>query len=186
MAILDVWTPSRLTSDALREVLEFKDSMKLQECVQCGTCSASCPVAAIADFTPRQVIQLLNLGLVDEAVRSRMVFLCTNCFACSARCPRSIPVADVMIGLRNIAFSRGLAPLKSLAYYGEFSDIILKRGRLNEPELVLRYGFKADLTALTSQRGAIVALLLKGKLPIIPPRSGVDLSEIRKRITGGR
>jgi heterodisulfide reductase subunit C len=185
MAILDVWTPSKVNSDALQEILGFKDVEKLQECMQCGTCSASCPVAVLADFTPRQIIQLLNLGLVDRAVVSRMAFLCTNCYACSARCPRDIPVADVMTGLRNMAFSRGLMPAKNYEYYKGFSDIILKRGRIYEPELVLRFGMRADPRALTSQANAIIALLLKGKIPIIPPRGGGNLNAIRKRMARG-
>ena len=186
MAILDVWTPSKVNSDALQEILGFKDIGKLQECMQCGTCSASCPVAVLADYTPRQIIQLLNLGLVDRAAASRMTFLCTNCFACSVRCPRDIPVADVMTGLRNMAFSRGLMPPKSHAYYDGFSDIILRRGRIYEPELILRFGMRTDLRVVTSQINAIIALLLRGKLPIIPPRSGGNLNAIRGKITRGR
>ncbi|MFQ5883780.1 MAG: 4Fe-4S dicluster domain-containing protein, partial [Thermoplasmata archaeon] len=129
MAISGVWTPSEVDVIGRREALDFKEVRKLQECMQCGTCSASCPVAPFADFNPRQIVNLVSLGLLDKAVRSSMVFLCITCYSCTSRCPRNIPVTDIMIGLRNMAFTRGTMPSKNLAYYKDFSDMILKRGR---------------------------------------------------------
>ncbi len=185
MAISGVWTPSEIDDVGRGEVLDFKEVGKLKECMQCGTCSASCPVASVADFTPRQIVNLINLGLVDTAVRSRMVFLCSTCYSCSARCPRNIPVADVMIGLRNMAFDRNVMPPKNLAYYKDFSDMILRRGRLWEPELVLKFAMKTDIMSLLAQKDAIINLFFRGKIPILPPRSGSDLKGIKNLIRKG-
>jgi heterodisulfide reductase subunit C len=43
----------------------------IRNCYQCGKCSAGCPIAADMQLTPNQVIRLLQLGLVDEALRSK-------------------------------------------------------------------------------------------------------------------
>ncbi len=185
MAISGVWTPSEVDVVGREEVLDFKEVGKLQECMQCGTCSASCPVAPFADYTPRQIVNLVNLGLLDVAVESKMVFLCITCYSCTARCPRNIPVTDVMIGLRNMAFDRNVMPSKNLAYYKDFSDMILRRGRLWEPELVLKFAMKTNIMFLLAQKDAIINLFFRGKIPILPPKSGSDLKEIRKRIKKG-
>jgi heterodisulfide reductase subunit C len=185
MAISGVWTPSEVDAVGREEVLDFKEVGKLQECMQCGTCSASCPVAPFADYTPRQIVNLINLGLVDTAVKSRMVFLCITCYSCTARCPRNIPVADVMIGLRNMAFDRKVMPSKNLAYYKDFSDMILRRGRLWEPELVLKFALKTNPMFLLAQKDAIINLFFRGKIPILPPKSGSDLKSIKNMIKKG-
>ena len=43
----------------------------LRTCIQCGTCSASCPTAYAMDYTPRQLWKLVQLGLKEEVVNSR-------------------------------------------------------------------------------------------------------------------
>lgn len=139
----------------------------------------------MADFSPRQIINLVNLGLLDTAVRSRMIFMCITCYSCTARCPRNIPVADVMIGLRNMAFARNVMPPKNLAYYKDFSDMILKRGRLWEPELVMKFAMKTNILSLLDQKDAIINLFFRGKIPILPPKSGSDLKNIRHMVKKG-
>ena len=46
------------------------DREKLLTCIQCGTCTASCPTAYAMDYTPRQLWRLIQLGLKEEVLRS--------------------------------------------------------------------------------------------------------------------
>ena len=50
----------------------------LKECMQCGTCAATCPVANEMDYTPRQVIHLINLGLEEKALNSSAIWTCAS------------------------------------------------------------------------------------------------------------
>ncbi len=75
----------------------------IRRCIQCGTCSASCPTAHAMDYTPRQVWRLVQLGLVEEVMHSRTFWLCTVCKSCQVRCPRDIKIMDAMVGLKEWA-----------------------------------------------------------------------------------
>jgi heterodisulfide reductase subunit D len=80
----------------------------LRSCMQCGTCSASCPTAYAMDYTPRQLWKLVQLGLKDEVVTSQTFWLCTTCKACTVRCPRGIDLTQTMLMLKEYAVREGL------------------------------------------------------------------------------
>ena len=51
------------------QTVEEISGQDIKNCYQCGKCSAGCPIAADMELIPNQVIRLLQLGLVDEALR---------------------------------------------------------------------------------------------------------------------
>lgn len=82
-------------------------------CVQCTTCTSVCPVVAVCDdpsrdldILPQQIMNLLRMGLKDEALGARMVWSCTTCYKCQEYCPQNIRVADILYELRNTAAMR--------------------------------------------------------------------------------
>jgi heterodisulfide reductase subunit D len=84
------------------------DEERLLACYQCGTCSGSCPTAPAMGDTPRRMLHMLRLGLAGRVLSSRAIWLCTACYACTARCPRDIQVTDLMLRLRRLAVDQGL------------------------------------------------------------------------------
>jgi heterodisulfide reductase subunit D len=93
--------------------LEFREEITpdvelLSSCIQCGTCSASCPTGYAMDLTLRQLWKLIQLGLRDEVVNSRTFWLCTTCKACTARCPRGIDLTETMLMLKRYAVEEDL------------------------------------------------------------------------------
>ncbi|MFZ5915943.1 MAG: (Fe-S)-binding protein [Chloroflexota bacterium] len=102
--------PALLTETALdREFITQvePDWEKLLTCFQCGTCSASCPAAELMDYSPRQVWQMMRLGMRDLVMNSRTFWLCTQCYACQVRCPRGIKISETMRRLREWAVAQG-------------------------------------------------------------------------------
>ncbi len=85
---------------------------KLLNCIQCGTCSGSCPTVKAWAITPRQVVRLLQLGKKEEILRPEVIYFCSQCYACKVRCPMGIRLTDVLIELRCIAVQKGLGPLE--------------------------------------------------------------------------
>jgi len=60
----------------------------LQACIQCGTCSASCPNEFAMDLTPRRLWRLVLMGQTETVLASRTFSLCSACYTCPLRCPR--------------------------------------------------------------------------------------------------
>lgn len=166
------------------EILTFKDVRLLRTCMQCGTCSGSCGVAPIADYTPRMIVNMVARGDVKTALSSSMIFLCTNCLACSTRCPRGIPVADLMMKLRNMSIAADLANVEDRAAAEEFVRNVLKRGRVFEPEFIIRYAIRTSPLSLLSMRDAALSLFKRGKLGF-PSKSKSDLSDLKKKFGEG-
>lgn len=77
------------------------DIAKLGTCLQCGTCSSSCPTFFAMDISPRKLWRMVSLGMKEEISRSSTFWLCTACNSCTVRCPRGIPVSENMRQVRE-------------------------------------------------------------------------------------
>lgn len=116
----------------------------VRNCYQCGKCTAGCPVAFAMDYSPRQIMRLLQLGLYDEATRALSPWLCVSCITCSARCPKGVNIASVMEALRIEAKNRGLVPEKTVGLFDElFLQSVQQNGRVHEMGMILRFNLKS-------------------------------------------
>lgn len=69
-------------------------------CMQCGTCTAACPMSDEMDFFPRKVMHFSQFGLISRMSDINTYWKCASCHSCSVRCPRGIDIAKVMEALR--------------------------------------------------------------------------------------
>ena len=76
---------------------------KLVTCVQCGTCGGSCPSGPDMDHTPRQLFALINAGERDIVLRSNTPWYCVACYYCTVRCPKEIPITELMYALKRVS-----------------------------------------------------------------------------------
>jgi heterodisulfide reductase subunit C len=91
-----------------RIVQKFVDAglEKIRACINCGTCTGSCPSGRRTAYRTRSAIRKALTG--DESVLQDIdIWLCSTCYYCYERCPRNIPVTDMIIKLRNIAVEEG-------------------------------------------------------------------------------
>lgn len=106
-------------------------------CIQCGTCSASCPTASLMDPSIRGLIKLCLEGKREQALHNETLWLCTSCLLCTVRCPRGIRPKAVVSALKEIA-ERGEAA-KSLPADAAYERLFLKQigdyGRIAELSL---------------------------------------------------
>jgi Fe-S oxidoreductase len=110
-AVQDTAAYSEINADSLD--LSFGeekgfDAAKLGTCLQCGTCSSSCPTYFAMDVPPRKLWRMVTLGLKDDIARSSTFWLCTACHSCTIRCPRGIPVSDSMRQIREWVLRDGV------------------------------------------------------------------------------
>jgi heterodisulfide reductase subunit C len=80
---------------------------KINLCIQCGTCTASCPSGLRTAFRTRQLMRRALLGFKEPVLSNNDVWLCTTCFTCLERCPRGVDPTDVILVLRNMAVKEG-------------------------------------------------------------------------------
>lgn len=92
-------------SKELEQIFQIS-GQRIQDCIQCGKCSASCPASEGMDILPHQVIRLLQTGELDKVIESKTIWSCASCFTCSERCPRDIDIENVLEAVRLIVIRR--------------------------------------------------------------------------------
>lgn len=113
-SILKRQTLSEGESDFINEVIEQgsrifpKDDMiTLRACIQCGTCTGSCPSGRRTAWRTRQIFLKAITGLRKDALSSEDLWNCTTCYTCQERCPRKVKTTDIVRALRNLAVREG-------------------------------------------------------------------------------
>jgi len=112
----EVITNSRISPE-LSRLLINSGIERIRACIQCGTCTASCPSTGRTAYRTRMLIRKILLGLKEETLASEDLWLCTTCYTCSERCPRKIEVTNAILLLRNLAVKEGfmLGPHRDVA-----------------------------------------------------------------------
>lgn len=118
----------------------------IDECIQCGTCSGTCPVGSFMEYAPRKIIGMVRAGFKSEVLSSYTTWICASCYACTVECPKQIKITDVMYALKQIAIREGYHPRKMPipALATEFSRIVYNHGRNNEGMVIMRMYFKTN------------------------------------------
>lgn len=174
---------SELDLTSRDEIAAQLSGLDLSYCFQCGVCSGSCPTASRMEYGPRRIVHMLRLGLVDQVLRSRDVWMCVSCFSCSARCPQGVEIADVMSVLRNTALAKGVAKDEEAVFSRTFVDVVQRYGRMFEMEALLRYYASkpglSGLAGLVRQAELGIRMFRKGKISLRPERID-DLEDLRR------
>ena len=92
-------------SDFVERITEIA-KQDLLACNQCGKCSAGCPMCSAMDILPNQIIRFAQLGLEQDIMNSRTVWICASCLTCTARCPRGVDLGRVMEAIRLISLRK--------------------------------------------------------------------------------
>ena len=53
---------------------------------------------------------MILLGMRDEVLQSPAIWLCHQCYACSANCPQDVDFSHIMMAIRDIAVEAGFHP----------------------------------------------------------------------------
>jgi heterodisulfide reductase subunit C len=126
------------------------------------------------DISPRQLVALFRAGFLEEILRSRSIWICASCYACTVRCPAGIRVTDHIYALKRVATSRNVLPRHFPAHVmaEAFAGNLRRFGRNWELWLGIRYLLQAQPAALLSPRlqRFAVAMLRRRRLGIFPSR----------------
>jgi len=147
----------------------------VQRCYYCLRCSAGCPAAYAMDYTPAQILRLVQLGQKDTLLHSSAIWLCIGCETCGTRCPNEIHAGAVIDALRQIALAENVSPAERSVFklHEAFLDSIHTFGRLHELSMILQH--KLTSRDLLSNLDMGLDMFIKGKIHPLPKRiKGMD------------
>lgn len=182
----------KVIKSPFKDTLQKDSDQKVSHCYQCGKCSAGCPISFQMDYLPNQIIRMIQLGMEEQVLSSKTIWLCASCLTCTVRCPREIDIAEIMDYLRRRAYRRGILPPEEIEI-PLFNKIFLKNielfGRLYEMGLIGMFNL---LSANFFKDFSVAPLMfLKRKIGIFPKRTR-NIKEIREifkragKLSGGR
>lgn len=154
------------------EVAALPGGEALRECIQCGTCSGTCPVSVYMDYTPRRLIALAREGFERDVLSSRTIWLCTSCYACTVRCPAGIKITDIMYAFKRLAIKKGYKPKQfPTAVLSElFFKEALSAGRVADIGLAIKFVLKTNPFKGLSMSGLGLKLMSTGRLHLTPEK----------------
>ncbi len=162
-------SPATESQKALLSRLEKDAGTSVNLCYQCGKCSAGCPAAFAMDYPPRQVIRLLQLGLIDQAMQAESIWICASCETCSSRCPRGVDIASLMDTMRREALRMGKVTDKKVANFNKaFLNGVKNFGRTYEVGLLLQYNLTTGQPFKDAELG--LPMMLRGKAGVLPEK----------------
>ena len=88
-------SPKTVKKDFM-EKLQKLSGQNVQECFQCGTCTASCPMLDHMDIPPRKLVHMAQLGLEENIENIKTCWVCASCHSCNVRCPRGVDLPRVI------------------------------------------------------------------------------------------
>ena len=164
--------------------MEFKQEVlrlagpEMLACIQCGTCSASCPTAHLMNPSIRKLVKLCLEGRKEEALHNETLWLCTSCLLCTVRCPRGIRPKAVVSALKDIAEREGVRG-RDASYEEFFLKQIKNYGRIAELPLTAEFLLAYPQAAVQSMQMGL-ELISKGKIGVKVDR--IDGRDEVKRI----
>ncbi len=150
-----------------RKALLSLNGEDVSRCIQCGKCSAGCPISPEMDLQPNQVLRLIQMNDRESVLRCSTIWLCASCQTCSIRCPEDIDIAKIMDSMRKLALEDQVPVGEgNVVKFDEiFLDSIRKRGRVHELELVMRYNLAVRQPFKDAHLGPV--MMVRGKMKLL-------------------
>ncbi len=95
---------TRVDPKLLRELKEY-GAVGIEKCFNCGNCTAVCSMSSNEAQFPRRIIRMAQLGMRDQLLGSKELWLCYNCAQCSETCPKQAEPANFMASARTYAIA---------------------------------------------------------------------------------
>ncbi|MBN1477131.1 4Fe-4S dicluster domain-containing protein [Candidatus Sumerlaeota bacterium] len=161
----------------LDQVDDIPGGEKLRKCIQCGTCTGSCPLSYTMDVSPREVIARFRAGDIESLLRSRTIWTCASCYNCTVRCPAGIKITDLLYALKRMSMDQGIYPKRFPVYvFSEsFVKMVKRYGRNWEVGLMERFQRRTTTPVLglfksMSMLPIFFKLFRRGRVNIFPKK----------------
>lgn len=175
--------PLKYNEGFSKEVYKLESGSYVKVCMQCGVCVVSCATRQRMDYTPRKMFMMIRAGKKEEVMRSNTMWMCTSCYTCKVRCPRGIPIVDVMHDLKSMAIKQGYVSYPQAAFYQAFWQEVMSRGKVFEGGVAARFFLKRGLGEIKNAFGMKdmgLTMLKHGRMPLLPPKTIKGMKDLRK------
>jgi len=175
---------SELREAFLEQVDIVPGGEKLRKCIQCGTCTGSCPVSYAMDLSPREVIARFRAGDIESILKSRTIWICASCYACTVRCPQDIKITDLLYALKRVSMEKKIRRSRSVyALSDAFVRSVKMFGRNWELALLTEFYLRTNPLNLIKMAPLGLRMLRAKRLGIWPERikGRGDLKKIIER-----
>jgi heterodisulfide reductase subunit C len=169
--------PRRISHfDFYQEISALPSGRDILKCIQCGTCSASCPVFKYnREANPRKIIAQAALGLKEEVIHSQAIWLCAKCQSCVVKCHKDVKPGEIINAIRTIAIREGVRAGFGVRHTRAFGRDIRRFGKLNEATLPwATVGPRMLMMAPLALR-----MFWRGKLPPPLPKRTKSMGQVR-------
>jgi heterodisulfide reductase subunit C len=159
-------------ADEISNMMYATGTRGLNSCIQCATCSATCPAVDYMDHTPRRLIAMINAGLKDEVLASNSFWTCASCFACSERCPKEIRPSELMYALKRYSIwkRRYRGRLVGPEFSRRFVRTIMRNGKSYEPGYAPAFVFERGVTGALREARMALRLAARRRIAFLPSR----------------
>ncbi|MFZ5595652.1 MAG: 4Fe-4S dicluster domain-containing protein [Bacillota bacterium] len=156
-----------LNDRSFAEEVKAKSGQPIDLCYQCQKCASGCTMTRFTDYTPNQILRMVQMGMKEKVLECSMIWICSSCEICGARCPNGIKMSEVMDALKEIAIRDNVAVReKNIKTFNDiFLGTVKTLGRVNDGILMGIY--KVKTKDLFSDLDLGAKLIFKGKLPLI-------------------
>ena len=166
----------------LDEVKATPGGEHILACIQCGTCTGSCPMAVNMEYPPRKIIAMIRAGMRDEVLASNSMWHCLSCYMCTVRCPRGVMPTELAHALESLATQQGskVRGTRTPAMYRSFVNSIKGYGRVHEFGMMFWYYLRTNPLAALKMLPVGLKLLRHRRMPLMPHRVNAreDLAQI--------
>jgi heterodisulfide reductase subunit C2 len=123
------------------------------------------------DHTPRTLFAMINAGMRDEVLKSSTPWYCVSCYLCTVRCPKGIPITEIMYALKQMAVKAGLYDdSKAPDFSKTFIRWVEDYGRSFELGLMGTHIIRHNPMAAFRLADMGFGLMAKGRMALTPTR----------------
>ena len=135
------------------------------------------------DLSPREVIALFRAGDIETILKSRTIWICASCYACTVRCPQDIKITDLLYALKRVAMDTKIRPRRFPVYAlsEAFVSNVRNFGRNWELALLTWFYLRTNPMNLLKMAPLGLRMLRKRRLALLPERIK-GRSDLRKII----
>jgi heterodisulfide reductase subunit C len=165
------------------EICDLPGGDSIRLCIQCGTCTASCPDADKMEHTPSELIAMARAGMKKEVLSSNAMWYCLSCYMCTVRCPRGIKFTDLMHALEYLSIQAGMVHARTLTptMYRLFNHYC-SMGNLSELWFMMRFYLQTNPLRAWRMVPVAFSLLRRGRISVrarkLTPEGSAQLRNI--------